>query len=211
MARSQEIDNKGIVDNEPKVHFYWDDDFLGIKPSEGKLGMLDGRETILKEDLDYNPIVLYADNMEVCVVQTAAFYALRAGYSNIGDFLLHNLETEAVKGFLQDAMVRKVLKAEFDFISYNMRVMADENNDLHQESFENYQREERMRVNLFYAAGLLAFAEQRSDAIYKEYLRLRKEVVGNDVDDQPSMKARTFEDNNGFGSWLYPKDGETIH
>jgi hypothetical protein len=200
-----------IIENEPRVSFYWDDDFLGKKPSEGITGMLNGRETILKEDLDSHPIVLFADDMETCVIQTAAYYALRAGYSNIGDFLLHNLETDAVKDFLQDSMVRRVLKAEFDFISYNMRVMAQENDDLHRQGFEDYLTLEKQGTALIYAAGLLGFAEERAEAIHQYNLKLRDKIAGKSADGKPSIKVIVYDDNEDFGTWMYPKAGERVH
>jgi hypothetical protein len=211
MDRNKEKDVGRLIDNEPGAHFYWDDDVLGKKPSEGILGHLEGRDTILKEDLDGNPLVLFVDNREVCLLQTAAFYANRAGYSNIGDFLLHNLESDKVLEFLHDPKVRRVLKAEFDFISYNMRELAKENEDFHQESFDSYIREERQQLALIYAAGLVQFEEERSEALHQAYLSIRDQLPGQGFGTSVNNKVEIFKNDGLFGSWLYPKKGEHIH
>lgn len=211
MAKKLEKEGRMIVDNELRAHFYWDDDFLGKKPSESLLGHLDGRDTILKEDLEGNPIVLFIDNREVCLLQTAAYYANRSGYSNIGDFLLHNLESDKVLEFLHDSKVRRVLKAEFDFISYNMSELVKENEVFSQQCFDSYILEERQQSALLYAAGLVQFEEERSEALYQAYLAIRDQLPHHGFGTNMNKKVDIFENDGLFGSWLYPKKGEHIH
>lgn len=185
--------------------FYWDDEVLGIKPSEGRFGSFNGRQTVLKEGVVTGVIVQFADNNETCQIQTLAYMAAEIGYHNISEFLLANLETPEVIAFLQTKEGRTILKSEFDFLKRDNIALQEENEALHDQNLRDYLLLQAQSEALIYAAAVIRFAEEQAEAYRVAHNQLVKQINreqgGRHADS--GLRINEYGETDEFGNWWH--------
>lgn len=188
--------------DEGRIPFYWDDEVLGVKPSKETLGSFNDRDTILK-DGNGGWVVQFTDNNEVCYLQTAAFLALEAGYMNIADYLLGNLEEPEVQNLLQTKEAREILKAEFDYLTISLRQLFTHSELRDSESFTAYLETERLKLALIEEETALEYTRSQLETHKSDYEFLLAQKKGNGASSKKLVRIDTQGRPNQFGHWVY--------
>lgn len=186
-----------------RTRFYWEEEVLGVRPTEQRPGSYQGRETWLKEQVGGGLVVIYGDNNEVCPMQTMAVVAEAAGFSNIGEYMLANLDSPSVADFLQTVEARVLLQAEFTFLTDSLRRLVADNDSVRNQLLTLFWRDEEQRVALLQATSLIQFLEDQVAIYRRAYEELAAEIDGEAPPEKLVGRVDRVGRDDAFGDWIY--------